>query len=259
MFIEKQSVKVVEQFDPSRRIIKYSEKIKGKKNETNGDEEITRACLLSKLANQYGYDLDRIEIEHNYTLGAPKTKPKSIDMVVRDNEGDAFLFIELKSPKAFKEGDQDKTIREQLFKLAALEKEEGRKKSKVIEKNDVIMARSGVAIGKAAIVEESFDGVFADFTMRMRFNSQRCNPKFAFYYVRSVAFQYMVEIYKKGVQNQNISPSIVQEFPFPDICLDKQNEIVGEIENSISEQRESIIKIDKLRERIFTLLYDAIK
>lgn len=126
-FIEAQTVKAVEQFDYDTRVVKYAAAIAGKKiNELKGDEEITRSCLLSKLGNEYGYDLDKLEIEHEYTAGRPHTNTSIIDLVVRDKNGDAFLFIELKSPNAYANEDREKIIEEQLFKVAAMEQAEGR-------------------------------------------------------------------------------------------------------------------------------------
>jgi len=126
-YIESQNVKAVEKFEFASRVVKYSAPISGKKiNEIKGDEEITRACLLTKLGNEYGYNLDKIEIEHEYTAGRPHTNTSIIDLVVRDNNGDAFLFIELKSPNAYANEDREKIIEEQLFKVAAMEQAEGR-------------------------------------------------------------------------------------------------------------------------------------
>ena len=118
--------KAVENFDLTKRAIKYSTLIKGKKiNEIKGDEEITRACILTKLTNEYGYALEDIELEHEYTAGRPHTNTSIIDVIVRDKKGDAFLFMELKSPDAYTSEDKDKIIEEQLFKVAAMEQAEG--------------------------------------------------------------------------------------------------------------------------------------
>lgn len=127
-FIESQTIKSVEKFDYDTRFVKYASEIVGKRiSEIKGDEEITRACLLAKLGNEYGYKLDKIEIEHEYTAGRPHTNTSIIDLVVRDDNGDAFLFIELKSPNAYANEDREKIIEEQLFKVAAMEMAEGRK------------------------------------------------------------------------------------------------------------------------------------
>lgn len=130
--------------------------------------------------------------------------------------------------------------------------------NKSLKINDIIIARSGVAIGKTAIVKEDFDGIFADFTMRIRLDSNKYNPEFAYYYFRSTYFQYLIEIYKKGLQNQNIFPSVIQEFPMIDISLDEQQRIVDEIHSEIAKQEEIKSKIADLRNQIDCIIEEAI-
>lgn len=121
-----------------------------------------------------------------------------------------------------------------------------KKATKSLKKGDIIIARSGVAIGKVAIVTDDFEGIFADFTMRVRMDETKCNPQFAYYYLRTTYFQYLIEVYKKGLQNQNIFPIVMQEFPFPDLSLMEQQRIVKKIQLQIAEQ-------DKVREEISSL------
>ncbi len=90
-------------------------------------EELVRAYLITKLVNECGYSPERIEIEHEYSAGRPHTITSRIDIIVRDSNGDAFLFIEAKNPEEFVTIDKDKTIEEQLFKLASMERGEGHK------------------------------------------------------------------------------------------------------------------------------------
>jgi type I restriction enzyme M protein len=94
--------------------------------EINGDEEMVRAFLLTRLVNALGYPADRIEIEREYTAGRPHTNTSRIDVVVRDAAGDAFLFFELKSPLEYAKADKDIDIEEQLFKVAGMERTDGR-------------------------------------------------------------------------------------------------------------------------------------
>lgn len=127
---------------------------------------------------------------------------------------------------------------------------------KMLRKGDIVMARSGVAIGKTALVTEDFDSIFADFTMRIRLKDY--NPLFAYYYIRSTYFQYLIEIYKKGLQNQNIFPIVVREFPLPDISLEEQQRIVDEIQAEIDKQNEIKSQIASLREGIDKIIEDVI-
>ncbi|HBL84729.1 MAG: N-6 DNA methylase [Clostridiales bacterium GWF2_38_85] len=127
-YIDKQPLKVVDSIYLGRSKIQYRGIVQGQTiNEIKGDEEMSRAFLLTKLVNELGYADDRIEIEHEYTAGRPHTNTSRIDIIVRDAAGDAFLFIECKSPDAYASDDKDQIIEEQLFKVAGMERTEGHK------------------------------------------------------------------------------------------------------------------------------------
>ncbi|MBN1783742.1 MAG: restriction endonuclease subunit M [Alphaproteobacteria bacterium] len=124
-YLDKQKIKVVETYDFERKKVKYSEKLKGWKiNKFRGDEEIVRAYILAKLVNELGYKPENIELEKEYDIGRPKVNKPRIDIIVRNDKGDAFLYIELKSPKDY-EKDKDEVIEKQLFNLASQEKGQG--------------------------------------------------------------------------------------------------------------------------------------
>ena len=125
-YIDFQPQKVVTLFDYAQRKISYDNRIRGWDiREIKGDEEVVRAYLLTKLVNELGYLPEYIEIEHKYTAGRPHTNTSRIDVIVRDSNGDAFLFMELKAPDAY--STDDTTIEEQLFKVAGMERTEGHK------------------------------------------------------------------------------------------------------------------------------------
>ena len=134
-YIDSQTIKVVEEFDVQNNLVKYSDAIKKNreikdlvtKKETGQEisEEMARAYILTKLCNKLGYKQDRIEIEKTYTAGRPHTLTSRIDVIVKDKNDNAFLFIELKSPAAYDSDDKDQIIEEQLFKVSAQEEIEG--------------------------------------------------------------------------------------------------------------------------------------
>jgi len=134
----------------------------------------------------------------------------------------------------------------------------GNKITKSVKKNDIIIARSGEGtIGKVALITDDIDGIFADFTMRIRLKDY--NPRFAYYYFRTTYFQYLVEIYKKGLgNNTNIFPVIIQEFPLLDISIDEQQRIVDEIQSEIGKQEENQKNLSDLRTEIDKIIYKAI-
>jgi len=125
-YLDKQKVKVVDTYDFDKKKVKYSEKIKGWKiKKFKGDEEIVRAYILAKLVNELGYKPENIEIEKEYDIGRPKANKPRIDVIVRDSEDNAFLYIELKSPEDY-EKDKDEVIEKQLFNLASQERGQGK-------------------------------------------------------------------------------------------------------------------------------------
>ncbi len=133
------------------------------------------------------------------------------------------------------------------------------KKSKSLQKDDIVVARSGVAIGKTAIVTEEFDGIFADFTMRIRFDKTKYMPQFAYYYLRSKYFQYLIEVYKKGLQNQNIFPIVMQEFPIPDISMKEQQRMVNKISSELEKQKKIESDIAELRSQIDSIIERTVR
>lgn len=126
-YLDKQKIKVVEIYDFDNKKVKYSDKITGWKiDKFRGDEETVRAYILAKLVNELGYKLENIELEKQYDIGRPKVNKPRIDIIVKDDKGNAFLYIELKSPQDY-EKDKDEVIEKQLFNLASQEKGQGKK------------------------------------------------------------------------------------------------------------------------------------
>ena len=129
--------------------------------------------------------------------------------------------------------------------------------NKSVEINDIIMTRSGMAIGKFAIIDEKIDGIYADFTMRIRL--ENFNPLLAYYYFRSVFFQHLITTHKKGLQNHNIFPSQIQEFPIPDWDETTQNKIVKKIKTQIDAQNLIDQKIEEKQKQISLIIESTVK
>lgn len=121
-YLKTQPIKAVESINIDKREIRYSNKMTSPREleKLSGEEEIVRAIFLTKLVNEYGYSLDRIELETTYEVGRPKVINPRIDVIVRDNDDNVFMFIELKAPDKFEE-EQDEHIEKQLFNLAVSE------------------------------------------------------------------------------------------------------------------------------------------
>lgn len=107
-FLDNQSEKAVEKYDFEKSKIVYSDQIKQNREikVITGDEEIVRAYLLTKLINELGYRPENIELEKEYDIGRPKVNKNRIDVIVRDSKGDAFLYIEIKSPYEYEKNQR---------------------------------------------------------------------------------------------------------------------------------------------------------
>lgn len=101
----------------------------------------------------------RTDKKIKHYLAEPIVLGASISPDDFDKDGDAY-YISMASIKTLTlELDDTQHISQEYFE---------KNQSKTLRKNDIIIARSGVAIGKTAIVKNDFPGVFADFTMRIR-------------------------------------------------------------------------------------------
>ena len=131
--------------------------------------------------------------------------------------------------------------------------------NKTVQKGDILLARSGEGtIGKVALIEdEEINGIFADFTQRIRLSD--FDPLCAYYYFRSDFFQYLVYTHKKGLgNNTNIFPSQIKEFPMPNWDKRKQAEIVDVIKNQLDEQRVIDRQIEEKQKAINKIIDEAI-
>lgn len=83
-YIDTNPIKVVKNLDLVALKLEYDKIVQCQKRTEAKPEELVRAYLLTKLANDLGYSPDRIEIEHEYTAGRPHTITSRIDVIVRD-------------------------------------------------------------------------------------------------------------------------------------------------------------------------------
>ena len=125
LYIDEQPTKIVTKLDLENEKLEYDKIVQCQKRTDAKPEELCRAFLLTRLANELGYAPDRIEIERQYTAGRPHTNTSRIDIIVRDSSGNAFLFIEVKNQEEYATIEKDSVIEEQLFKVAGMERTEG--------------------------------------------------------------------------------------------------------------------------------------
>ena len=170
-YLDNQKIKAVEVFDFEKKKVKYSEKIKGWKiDKFRGDEEIVRAYLLAKLVNELGYKLENIELEKFYPSGRPKTTNPRIDILVKDEQGNPYLFMELKSPQDY-EKNKDKNIDDQLFSLAGIEQSKYGTKIKYLAYYTIDVLENSIK-DKALIIDYEKYSSFSDWEKERNFTDE---------------------------------------------------------------------------------------
>jgi len=184
-------------------------------------------------------------------LAEPIVLGKSVSPSDYDEEGE-YYYIAMSNIKTYAFDAEDcKRVSDEYAKS---------NQNKTVQKGDILLARSGEGtIGKVAIIEdEELNGIFADFTQRIRLKDY--NLSLAYYYFRSEFFQYLVYTHKKGLgNNTNIFPSQIREFPMPDWDETKQAELVEKIKSQIDAQNEIDKQIEEKQKRINEIIEGAIK
>lgn len=131
----------------------YSEKIKQNRvlRSLTGDEEVMRAFLIDRLVNELDYKPENLEIEKEYSIkgGHGKLAPR-IDVLVKDEKGNPFFFIEAKAPDQFEKDKVD--IEGQLFALATAEEKDFKTKVKYLVYYTSELVEE-TAIDKAIIID----------------------------------------------------------------------------------------------------------
>lgn len=191
------------------------------------------------------------------------------DKRIKDFISEPIVLGKSVSPKDYDEDGEYYYIAMSNIKTWAFDPEDCKKVSvaysssnldKTIQKNDILLARSGEGtIGKVALIEdEGINGIFADFTQRIRLKG--FDPLCAYYYFRSDFFQYLVYTHKKGLgNNTNIFPSQIREFPMPDWDETQQAEIIELIKSQLDQQKEIDRQIEEKQQAINKIIEDAIK
>ena len=128
-----------------------------------------------------------------------------------------------------------------------------------LRSGDVLINRSGEGtIGKSGIWESDEPALASDFTMRVRFNDT-INPRFAWFFFRSVMFQAQVEREKRGMGNMtNIFPPQVERMRVVTCARPRQNALAAQITTALAALDTHRAAIESKRKEIDALIDAAI-
>lgn len=126
-----------------------------------------------------------------------------------------------------------------------------------LKPGDIIINRSGEAHGKVAFWDSTEPALASDFTMRVRPNED-ANPRFIWYFFRSLMFQ--AQIYREimGASVHNVFPSQVEQFFIVECERNRQDQIADQITSELSNVHKAKSQINIYLRDIHSLIATAV-
>jgi restriction endonuclease S subunit len=94
---------------------------------------------------------------------------------------------------------------------------------------DLLVARSGATAGKTCFWRDEREAVFASYLLRVRFDTSRILPEFAFLFTQSEAYWSQLREWKRGGAQPNVNATNLKKIEILVPPLGRQQEIVDEL------------------------------
>ncbi len=148
------------------------------------------------------------------------TKPEYGFTEKADDQGDA-RFVRITDIS------EDGTLRSEEPKFITLTSEA---QKSILEKGDILVARTGATYGKTMIFEEEYLAVFASYLIRLRFPLERVHPGYYWAFTQSDTYWDQAKTLVTGGGQPQFNGNAIKQIRFPLPSLDIQQAIVTEIE-----------------------------
>lgn len=128
-----------------------------------------------------------------------------------------------------------------------------------LQKNDLVIARTGATVGKSFLFKGSEDFVFASYLIRYRFDQKRVLPEFLQYVLRSPAFWNFIGINQSASAQPNVNATKMSKFEFSLPPLETQKKIVQKLDHilgQLEEKKKEILELQKMKLKYSELLSD---
>lgn len=120
---------------------------------------------------------------------------------------------------------EDGSLREETFKSLSWEKA----RDYMLQKGDILFARSGATVGKTYIFNEDYDACFAGYLIKARCNATLL-PKFLYYYTLSNSYENWKNSVFIQATIQNIGADKYSILPTPVPPIEMQSKIVSHLD-----------------------------
>ena len=118
----------------------------------------------------------------------------------------------------------------------------------ILQKGDILIARTGATYGKTMMFEEDYSAVFASYLIRLRFPPERVNPFYYWAYAQSDAYWQQAKTLVTGGGQPQFNGNALKQIRLPLPPIETQQAIVTEIEAELAlvdANRELIERFEK--------------
>ncbi len=139
----------------------------------------------------------------------------------------------------------DGTLRSEEPKFLSLTDEA---RQYLLEKGDILVARTGATFGKTMLFLEDYPAVFASFLIRLRFPRNLVSPRYYWAFAQSAAYWDQANALMSGGGQPQFNGNAIKQVNIPLPPLETQEQIVAEIEaeqNLVACNRELIARFEK--------------
>ncbi len=140
---------------------------------------------------------------------------------------------------------EEGTLRSDDPKFISLSK---KARDSILQKGDILIARTGATYGKTMMFEEDYAAVFASYLIRLRFPPERVNQFYYWAYAQSDAYWQQAKILVTGGGQPQFNGNALKQIRLPLPPLETQQAIVAEIEAEqalVDASRELIERFEK--------------
>ena len=118
---------------------------------------------------------------------------------------------------------------------------------KRLKENDVLIARTGHTLGKAALITKEYEGfTFGSFCIRFALNSEEYFPDFIAQYINSIYGQAQIMMLKAGSGKNNINQDHIAGIRIPIMDKNKQKQILDNYKKSL--QNLSTLEVEEQKQ-----------
>ncbi len=133
------------------------------------------------------------------------------------------------------------------------------RKEFILNKDDLLFARSGATVGKTYIHEDlSKEAIFAGYCIRFKIDPSKASPKFVYFFTKTEAYNYWIQRIQRPAGQPNINKEEFKSLEIPLPSLTIQNELCKQIEEAQVKKTITLAKAEELLKGLDEYILDKL-